>query len=182
MGQSGTKLVILLVGLALIAGATSWWYRYESAHQATTYWGNEAARLIAQPAEVEAFDLSLLGAESALPKGAEVLDLGRKYQAGEPRTLTNARGMVHLRNALMSDRSYEWGTAVDPVEVDWRWCLRFFESSGEVRIVLSADLATLGRVVAGGVPPVKALSCRPLTESLQFYFVDLGLIDASTEQ
>jgi len=182
MGQSGTKLVLILAGLALTAGVTSWLYRYEAAHQATTFWGVEAARLIAQPAEAEVFVLTVPGAEGIAEEGVELLDLGRKYQPGEAKGLTNARGMVHLRHALMSDGSYEWDAPVDPATVDWGWCLRFFDGEREVLVVLSEDLAVIGQVVVGGQTAVEAYSCRPLTESLQVYFTDLSLLDASTEE
>jgi len=182
MGQSGTKLVFVLAGLALSAGVISWWYRYEAAHEATMYWGVEASRLISQPSEVEIYELALLGAESAAEEGTGVLELGRRYRAAEPRGLTNARGMVHLRHALMSDRNYEWDAPVDPAEIDWRWCLRFFDSQHEIRVVLAADLAAIGRVVAADQTPVEAFSCSPLSESLRAYFAALGLEDASTAE
>ncbi len=182
MGRSGTKLVFILAGLALSAGVISWWYRYEAAHEATRYWGVEASRLISQPSEVEIYELILLGAESAAEEGTGVLDLGRKYRAAEPRGLTNARGMVHLRHSLMSDRNYVWDDPVDPTEIDWRWCLRFYESQHEVRVVLAADFSAIGRVVAAAPSPVEAYSCRPLSESLRVYFAALSLEDASTAE
>ncbi len=180
MDQSGKKLVFVLAGLALAAGVTSWCYRYEAAHQATAFWGTESAPLIAQPAPVEIYELKLLGGEGASEKEAGLLNLGRRYQVGDPRELTNARGMVHLRHALMSDSNFRWEMPAESEKTDWRWCLRFYDAKHEVRVVLSADLATIGRMTTGEPFPIEAFSCRPMTESLQVYFEDLGLISAST--
>ena len=192
MGQSGTKLVVFLVGLAVTAGVVSWWYRFEAAHQATMFWGAEASKLIALPAEVEVAELALIKEETTAgeAEAAEVgeedstrqLELGRRYKLVKTKPLTNARGMVHLRHVLMSDGSYEWDSPVDPAQIDWKWCLRFFEANREALVVLSDDLAAIGRVVEEGESQVEAYSCRPLTESLDVYFADLGLRDASKSE
>ena len=57
MSQSGTKLVVALGSLALVLGAASWWYRFESAHRATQFWGPAAAELILELGQVEALTL-----------------------------------------------------------------------------------------------------------------------------
>ena len=178
MKQSGTKLVVGLTCLALAAGALSWWYHFGARHRATEFWGGVAAPLIARPSQVEVLELF----ESASdPRGdwSLRLDLGRPYGAAGIRELSQARGMVHLRHALMSDLNYQWNEVPQPQSIDWRWCLRFHDSQGEALVVLAEDLATIGLVVGGG-EQVQVVSCRPMVDSLQHYFEDLGLISAST--
>ena len=35
-----------------------------------------------------------------------------------PRDISSAKGLTHLRNALLEDRSYDW-TATGPADTDW---------------------------------------------------------------
>ncbi len=178
MKLSGTKLVVALACLALAMGVASWAYRYGATHRATQFWGGEAARLLAQPSQVE-----ILGLELAGPGGASRLrfDLGRSYQARQIKDLTNARGMVHFRHVLMTDRSYVWTQRPEPQQILWRWCLRFHEEDRQVFVVLAEDLATIGYVLTEDSQQVRAISCQPMAATLQQYFGDdLGLLGAST--
>jgi len=156
MQYSGTKLVVALTSLAFLLGATSWWYRYEAAHRASQFWGPEASRLIAEAEGFEA--LTWMSEESELRKD-----------------LSSARGQAHLRHALMSDRNYVWDEPVDATGIEWRWTLRFFEGERQVLVKLSEDLRAVGRLdsIAG---TVTALSCEPMTESLEQYFGALGVL------
>ena len=172
MNQSGTKLVVVLGGLALALGAGSWWYRFESAHLATTFWGPEAAELIVEPGQVDA--LTLQPAAEGEPQAAELLgQLDLKYRVESRLDLTGARGLVHLRHALSSDSNYVWNqTAAAPVA--WRWALRFHDAERQVLVLFTADLATLGKLVPGS-SPVELISCDPMAETIQRYFAALGL-------
>lgn len=173
MHNSGTKLVLALVGLALLLGVVSWWYRYEAAHRASQFWGATASRLIAESEGFEArwTDLAEDSQESSTEK---ILDLSK------------ARGQAHLRHALLSDRNYVWGKPLDGETTDWRWTIRFFEGIAEAEVLFSRDLSVIGKRNADG-DTVQAYSCQPMTESLEQYFQALGLIGkpaeaASTEQ
>ena len=86
--------------------------------------------------------------------------------------------MVHLRHALMSDRNYQWDHDVDSSEVTWRWCLRWSDDSAQGLVLLSADFSVAGKVHSES-QQVEAISCRPMGASLEYYFRDLGLQDAS---
>ncbi len=151
MQNSGTKLVLALVAMALLLGAVSWWYRYEAAHRASQYWGPAASRLIAEAEGLEVFEF--VPGES------------------EQRTdLSQARGQAHLRHALLSDRNYEWQKPAQASK-DWHWRLRFHEDKRETLVCLSEDLETIGKPDAE-----TALSCAPMTASLRQYFEALGLV------
>jgi len=156
MQNSGTKLVVALASLAFLLGATSWWYRYEAAHRASQFWGPEASRLIA---EAEGFEvITWMPEENELRKD-----------------LSSARGQAHLRHALMSDRNYVWNKSVDATGIEWRWTLRFHEGERQVLVKLSEDLEAIGKLdlIAG---TVTALSCEPMTASLEQYFGALGVL------
>ena len=169
MGQSGSKLVVTLGCLALALGAASWWYRFESAHRATQFWGSEAAALIVVPGQVEAL---ILQPQNGRTEGEKLPQLDDHLIVSQT-DLSDARGLVHLRHALVTDTNYLWNeTAIAPVP--WRWALRFQEADDSVLVLFSADLATLGKLTSDS-PTVDVISCQPMAETLQQYFADLGL-------
>lgn len=156
MPQSGTKLVIALVGLALMLGAISWWYRYEAAHRASQFWGPAASRLIAESEGLEVIALNSGEIEDRLD-------------------ISKTRGQAHLRHALMSDRNYVWDEPLEIRDMEWRWTLRFHEGEQQALIKFTEDLKTVGRVdVANNT--ATTLACEPMAASLKQYFEAIGLL------
>ena len=168
MQRSGKRLVLALGLVALVSGGLSWWYHYAASHRATEFWGSELASLIARPSQVEVVRVENLD-ESALPQ---------LFAGNRSINLTHARGMVHLRHALMSDRNFLWDQQVTPQEIPWQWCLRFTSGSGQGMVLLSADLAFVAKY-QDARSRIQAVSCQPMAESLHYYFRDLNLVDAS---
>ena len=170
MQQSGKKLVLALTALAMVAGVLSWWYQFNSSHRTTRFWGPQLASLIARPSHVEVREVA-----SGEPLSWKALESGRADSAID---LSQARGMVHLRHALMSDRNYQWGRQVDGTAVPWRWCLHWSDETAHGVVLLSADFAVLGKVQPSK-KHVDAISCQPMAESLRQYFQEQGLLGAS---
>lgn len=168
MPSSGTKLVIGILALALALGAVSWWYRFETAHRATLFWGPEVAQIIAEPGKITGYKL-----DPATDAAGEPLDVaGREYRGVLVRDLTGAAGMVHLRHALVTDSNYLWMKR--PAAPDqWRWALQFHKGEHNVLIVLTEDFQTLGKLV--GSAPLEMIDCRPMAETLREYFASLGI-------
>lgn len=183
MKQSGSKLVLGLVCLAVLAGVVSWSYRYATTHRATQFWGREAAPLIAQPSQVEFARLVPSRANSGVDQ-SEILKLGmeRSYLSEGARDVTHERGLVHLRHALLSDRGFVWSDRPDPREVEWQWLLKFFDEESQAFVLLSEDLASIGLVVEGESSEVSAVSCQPMADTLRHYFDDVGFSSASTSE
>jgi len=182
MGQSGTKLALAMVMLALGLGVLSWWYRYESAHQSTVFWGPEAAEWISRPSQVKAFQLDPTAAdvESGAESDTSRMKFGNQwYQLTELQDLTNARGMVHLRHSLMTDRNYDWQSVSVDNARQWQWCLGFYGERGNVLVLLDREFITVGKVRKGG-EEVSTVSCQAMSETLQEYFRSIGVFSAST--
>lgn len=159
MQNSGTKLVLALVAMAVLLGVVSWWYRYEAAHRASQFWGPEASRLIAES------------------RGFEVL-VESSDGKRETVDLSNARGQAHLRHALLSDRNYAWETPLTDSAIPWHWRLRFHEGEQEASVLLSENFHQIGKINAAS-GAVTSHSCEPMTVSLRQYFEALGLVDKS---
>ncbi len=164
MQQSGTRLVVGLAIMALLAGGTSWWYRYEAAHRATQFWGAEASRLIA---ESEGFEVWYPWPDPS----AHVFSA----LSATKKELSRARGQAHLRHALMSDRNYVWGASVDPATVEWGWQLHFYEEELHAWVLLSEDLKVVGKRDRS-TGEVAAFSCEPMAASVRQYFEAVGLV------
>lgn len=173
--------------MALAAGLASWTYRYAATHRSTQFWGHEAALLIARPSKIEFLRLELADSVEDFGEGSgevplQSFDLGRLYLATQVKEITQKRGMVHFRHALMSDGNYEWASRPDPSKINWRWAMRFHDGQMESLLVLAEDLATIGLVASGESPQLKTLSCQPMAETLKDYFRNVGLTTASKPQ
>jgi hypothetical protein len=162
--QSGTKLVLGIFSLALAAGALSWWYRYEAAHRSTNFWGPHFAELIARPSKVTAIVLDEISFANA---GDEAFQIGKKFfETKNRKDITKAPGLVHLRNALLSDSNYRWDRNV--TTDDWRWCLQFADADRKATILFNENLTMLGCM--NQPAEVRTVDCQPMAETLREYF------------
>jgi hypothetical protein len=131
---SGKLIIISIVAVALVAAGGSWWFRYSATHRAAQYWGPEGARLI---------------------RDAPTVYLIKRPYREEPRGLvgpvgvefdiSNARGLLHLRNALLEDRSFDW-TSLGPAKRTpgnflGQWELKFIDDGTpeQFNILFTAD-------------------------------------------
>ena len=169
MEGSGKKLVLLIAGVALVAGGTAWFYQYETTHRATKFWGPVAAPLIARPSQVEIwqFEPPVVGAEA----------LWQSTALSEPMDLSKVRGMVHLRRVLISDQNYLWDREIDPEGVTWRWRLELADERSSALIVLAEGFATVG-LLDSKQQRLLAANCQPMAETIAEYFAAIGLLKA----
>ena len=171
--QSGSKLVLGIFGLALMAAALSWWYRYESAHRSTSFWGPHFAELIARPSDVTAFGLRKETDGETSNDSFPIL--AKTYSRSEPKDLTKAPGMVHLRHSILTDGNYNWDKPVQdlsPEGDDWRWCLQFTDGGVTATLLFNEDFTILGRLNRRA-DEVRSVDCRPLAETLAEYFAKI---------
>src|SRR3989304_2712639 len=70
---------------------SSWWFRYSATHRAAQFWGPQAAELIRDAPHVT------LRSAAAAADGQDAAD------AAVPRDVSHAKGLTHLRNALLED-------------------------------------------------------------------------------
>jgi hypothetical protein len=109
----------IIVGIALVlgicAGLAGYWWNYRVGHRALKFYGTEAARLI------------------RLAPKVEYLEYVPATQAGQASTwpvkadLSQARGLIHLRNAILSDDQYNWNGTLSIVSE--KFALRFSDNS-----------------------------------------------------
>ena len=161
---SGKLVIITIVAVAVTAAGASWWFRYAATHRAVQFWGPDAARLIRDAPSVH---LVLLPAAEPRELVGEVpIEFD----------ISHARGLTHLRHALLEDRSFDWSTPSD----DWRLerdfvgrrALEFRGGKFEgVTILFSADwrqAAALG----DDQRPQRIVSTQPIAEGLATMFAE----------
>jgi hypothetical protein len=166
--QSGTKLVLGIFGLAVAAGVLSWAYRYEATHDASVFWGPRAIELIAKPSTVIVFELP----EEPKSAGDSIQIFSKTYRRVEIKNLSDAPGMIHLRNAILTDDNYNWGESADTF--DWRWCLEFSRDRQKVTILFNEDFSILGRLNQEA-HDVWTVDSTPIAATLRQYFKSIGV-------
>jgi hypothetical protein len=180
MKNSGSKLILVMCGLALAAAVSGWWSRYAATHRAAEFWGPEAAALLRGPSQVELLELdgtvSLHGIRWGQANWQDALPVIAHHN------ITDAKGLSHLRSALVEDRNYDWDQlparegnfSSDTSETDpkWFWALRLTANGHAVTALLSRDFSKLGKLQVGS-QAVTWVSCRPLTLPLVTYFKSL---------
>jgi hypothetical protein len=175
MHNSGKLLIVTMFVAALAAAATSWWFRYSATHHAAQFWGPEAARLIRdapqvellrlQPTETAADDTK---SPAASPPSPNEVHIGSAvWRITARRDISAAHGLVHLRNALLEDSSFNWSQASLAPDFTCHTALLFRdpETSHPLSILLSSDFQLLQTLPPGDKSP-RIVSCRPIAAGL----------------
>jgi hypothetical protein len=170
--QSGSKVVLGIFGLAIVAATLSWWYRFETAHESTKFWGPHFALLIVEPSDVTAFTLAKSD-EGSFP----ILD--DKYLRTDTTSLTEAPGMTHLRTSIAHDRNYLWEKPVSADE--WKYGLQFEADGRSATVLFNDDFTVLGRLNRRG-DDLRAVDCTPMAKTLEKYFEGVEAFEAEAPE
>lgn len=99
MEKSGKWLILAILVIALASGGFSWWFRWSATHRAADFWGPEAAKIIRDAKNVTAARLT----------GDHPMTIGPKENAIVAQVdASKAKGLLHFKQALLEDRSYNW--------------------------------------------------------------------------
>jgi hypothetical protein len=115
--KSGKRLILAVVAIALLAASASWWFRYSATHRSAQFWGPQAGTLIRDAKHV------------TLRSDAPSTDAEGGAEADVPRDITGAKGLTHLRNALLEDANYLWDSAAK-ADTNWSNSLVFAAADG----------------------------------------------------
>ena len=140
----GKAIIIGMLSLALAATAFGIWYLRGLSQRSLGYWGPEVSDLISRAPQVEVMQL---------PDGLW-------------EDISQARGLINLRRALVADASYDWeATSAQPLR--WHYALRFRDDGREAVLVFSLDS---GQVMLKDRPP--SVSARPILRGLKSFFAE----------
>jgi hypothetical protein len=154
---SGKYVILAVVTVALTGALASWFFRYNATQHAAEFWGPEAARLIRDAPVVEFWQNP---SPSTVIRSAAPL-VGRE----DLRDISSARGLVHLRTALIEDRSFDWPAKQIRSDVQWTHGLRFRADTQGVLLMFSPDLKWIRTGNAATM-----LSCEPIAHGLREMF------------
>jgi hypothetical protein len=151
-------------------------FRYNATHRAAELWGPQVAQLIRDAPIVE-FRKITPPLEGALP-ARESGELEQRLGGPELINITNAAGLVHLRNALVEDRSFDWSPAAAKPNDRWQWVLTFRDDSSRsgATLIFSPDA---DRVVSLERAD-RVVSSEPIAKGLREMFAEFLALPAET--
>lgn len=173
MNVSGKLVILSILFVALLAAGISWWFRFHATHRAAEFWGPEATLLIRDAPVVELIQREAPVAKTEMAPAAAAAQNDSSTIMGERRDISDAHGLIHFRNAILEDRSYEWLSHADAAEAPRQWAVRF-TSEGKPPLVIwfSPDWKLATREERGG-RPAAAISSLPISHGLEKYFNEL---------
>ncbi len=134
---SGKLVIISILLVALLGAGISWYFRYSATHRAARFWNTGSAVLIRDAPQVT------LHRMPATDEAKSSIDISQ------------GRGLMHLRNALLEDHNFVW-PELDQAEIavneplDWKWILEFRDptSNKVVAIQFTKDCTLAARVMS----------------------------------
>ncbi|MFV2068278.1 MAG: hypothetical protein ACC645_15000 [Pirellulales bacterium] len=157
--RNGKLVIFAIVGLALLAAAFSWSFRRHAMRRTMAFWGTEAALLIAHSHQVEALRLNESDSTAA-PTDREVISFDdRRLSVIERHDVSHARGLTHLRQALLDDASFDFLVGQPADRPKWEYAIRFISGDRVATVLVSlADerLAAVDREGTLSMAPIAA--------------------------
>jgi hypothetical protein len=177
---SGKLIILGILAVALVAAGTSWVFRYYATHRAARFWERETAVLIRDAPKVTLFKMP----SPELIRYAQD-DALRASLEDSAYDISKARGLVHLRNALLDDRSYNWLPESEqlwavPDDHHWMLCFHDRDSHKTAVILFSKDC----RFATHSVPrflgrEAKRASTAPISRGLVEVFTEMSTVKSA---
>ena len=120
--NSGRWVIVTILAVACGATAFAWWFRSQQGQQTLAFWGSQAAYSIRFAPEVTAWRLRAEAVETQ--NGWEKFPIDGQDWYAQSCSISQAKGLVHARQALIEDASYLWESAPTAV-ADWDFVVRF---------------------------------------------------------
>jgi hypothetical protein len=140
------KLVILFIfGLSAVMGGYAWWHHYSQGRKCLELWGGEAAALIRYAPVVEAIRF---GGPSE--KSGDALSIGGpSFLVEQIADVSGTPGLVHARQALIEDASFQWKQPAATEPPKWTYGMRFRDGERSVTMVFDGIGTRVHLVEAG---------------------------------
>jgi hypothetical protein len=155
MVNRGKLLIVFIFGTALALSIFAWSFQYLRGRKVLELYGADAARLIRVDADrVELLQLgdSLDPASSA---GEEFIQIDeQQLPITSAIDITKARGLIHARQALIEDSSYEWNRPRGDCGPQWSYALRFSHGEKQTTAAIDADCRRMRLVETGAEAPL----------------------------
>lgn len=138
-GGRGTAIVVGLLLLGVAAALTGIWFQWRQTRRCLDLYGPEAARRITTAPSV--FLMRLAASPSA----------GR-LAAIDPREISDAKGLVHVRRGLVEDANFAWERSTQAAsrlpDGAWDYAISFADPAGQGSTSLVIDFDDQGGTLA----------------------------------
>jgi hypothetical protein len=134
--QRGKLVILLMIAVAIAMSGYAWWHQFQSGRRSAEFWGSAEAVRVRYAPHVE-FRV-LRPAEESASQEKYLTILGVPYHVDEPVDVTQSRGLVHARHALVDDLSYDWNASI-PTNTNWEFLLRFRDRDQLVTVAFDAE-------------------------------------------
>lgn len=165
----GVLVILTMFGVAAGLGVVAIVFLYSQGSRAMDFWGRDAAVLIRKAPQVELLWLES-SAEGDQPRVfVEQLSIeDRPVRAVKVQDITDSRGLVHARHALITDASFDWDNPRGDCQPKWSYALRF--TDGAEQAIVAVDLPCQRvRLVSHGQEASIAPSAEAFDEFAQRY-------------
>jgi hypothetical protein len=159
---TGQLVIVAILTAGVAAAGFAWWYQYHQGRRALAYWGAEGALLVRSAPRVELLVLD----RTTLIQDATHEDVFDRAVI-ERRDISNARGLIHARQALLADASF-LAEDTDATPPHWQYALRFRDEARELDVAF--DLET-GRLRSSASDEVLRLG-PTLKKGLKQFFIE----------
>ncbi len=131
------KYVILFIGTAALAAAVfAWTFQYQRGRRILALWGADNARLI----RVDAKQITLLELSTENVVDSESLTIdGETHFITRRLDITKARGIIHARQALIEDGSFQWDRPRGDCNAHWQYALRFTQGPRQATVLFDTN-------------------------------------------
>lgn len=159
----GKLLILFIFGVSLTAAFFAWRHQYLQGRRSLAYWGSAGAMAIRTAPEVTLLKLAPPDTSAASDGGEKTQKIeGLVYLIVEQADLSQAPGLVHARQALITDVAFDWEARETEPNERFEYLLRFASEQQTVemainlrtrqaRMIGQTDDVRLGERLAGGL-------------------------------
>ena len=161
MKLSGKVVILGIFGVALAGAVATIWFQYNARKRSREFWGPENALVIGRAATVELCRLQARATKEADdPKQISIG--GTRFDLSETKDISKAKGLVHVRDALIRDSAFDWDRQRGECQADWQYVFRFSGDDGTVQVALDTHCQRLKLL-----PDGKDVSVSPMYRGLK---------------
>lgn len=161
----------------MAASFGSWYYYATLQRRPLALWGHEAADLMMHAPRVTVYRLAPLEQDkqaAGSPPAEESANAGERLQVGdqnlrvvERRDISGTRGLSHIRQGIIHDRSFDWNESLAEETPHWDYALEF--TDGDRSTVVVFALAQHWMQAAAGD---RGVSIRPISEEVKSFLAE----------
>ena len=138
----GKVVILFVLGIAVGAAVFAWSFHYMRGRRVLQLWGSETAHLI----RVNADQVELLKLIAAAGGGEIESDVetsltidGRVHRCAQSIDITTAPGLMHARQALIEDATFDWAQGRGNCTARWEYALRFSHADRQATILIDTN-------------------------------------------